>query len=32
MFKKRTMGAIAGAVAAALILAGCANDGGGGSD
>jgi ribose transport system substrate-binding protein len=29
MFKKRTMGAIAGAVAAALILAGCANDGGG---
>src|SRR5688572_29339226 len=32
MFKKRTMGAIAGAVAAALILAGCANDAGGGSD
>jgi ribose transport system substrate-binding protein len=29
MFKKRTMGAIAGAIAAALILAGCANDGGG---
>jgi ribose transport system substrate-binding protein len=30
MFKKRTMGAIVGAVAAALILAGCASDGGGG--
>lgn len=28
MFKKRTMGAVVGAVAAALILAGCAGDGG----
>lgn len=28
MFKKRTIGAVAGAVAAALILAGCASDGG----
>ncbi|MCD2443829.1 ABC transporter substrate-binding protein [Agromyces sp. SYSU K20354] len=28
MFKKRTMGAVVGAVAAALILAGCASDGG----
>ncbi|WP_157007474.1 ABC transporter substrate-binding protein [Agromyces laixinhei] len=28
MFKKRTIGAVAGAVAAALILAGCAGDGG----
>ena len=32
MFKKRTMGAIVGAVAAALILAGCASDGGGGGE
>ncbi|WP_022893512.1 ABC transporter substrate-binding protein [Agromyces subbeticus] len=29
MFKKRTMGVIVGAVAAALVLAGCASDGGG---
>ena len=29
MFKKRMMGAIVGAVAAALVLAGCASDGGG---
>ncbi|GAA1802242.1 ABC transporter substrate-binding protein [Agromyces neolithicus] len=28
MFKKRTMGAVVGVVAAALILAGCASDGG----
>ncbi|UOQ89608.1 ABC transporter substrate-binding protein [Agromyces endophyticus] len=28
MFKKRAMGAVVGAVAAALILAGCASDGG----
>ncbi|GAA1775637.1 ABC transporter substrate-binding protein [Agromyces lapidis] len=28
MFKKRTMGVVVGAVAAALILAGCASDGG----
>ena len=29
MFKKRTIGAVVGLAAAALVLAGCASDGGG---
>lgn len=32
MFKKRTIGAVVGLAAAALVLAGCASDGGGSAD
>lgn len=32
MFKKRTIGAVVGLAAAALVLAGCASDGGGSTD